>query len=576
MGKSKLGRMIRIKKFHDYEYKRPDLKEIELQFNKLLKEFDEAASFEEQDELLLAINRYRAELDTQFQIAMIRHSIDTRDEFYKAEQDYLDETDPMIQQFTSVYYQSLVNARFRNQLEEKWGKQLFALAEQTLKVFSPEVIEELQLENKLSTEYAQLLASAQIPFQGEDRTLSQLIPFEESQDRSIRKQATAARFQFMAEHEEELDRIFDELVKVRTSIAKKLGYDSFVQLSYDRMNRLGYDAAMVANFRKQVEEHIVPITVKLKQRQQNRIGVDRLMIYDNDYAFKSGNAVPKGNPEWIIEQGRKMYREMSPETNSFFEMMLNNELMDLLSKDGKQGGGYCTSLPDYKVPFIFSNFNGTSGDIDVLTHELGHAFQYYQSKDHPILEYNWGTFETSEIHSMSMEFIAWPWMELFFEDEADKYRFTHMERSLIVLPYIVAVDEFQHLVYESPEVTPEERKQMWLEMEKKYLPYVDYEDFDYLRRGGFWQKQRHIYQSPFYYIDYGLALICALQFWKKMNENGERAWDQYLQLCRAGGTKSFVDLVEDAGLVSPFKDGSVVSVVKDIESWLDSIDDSKL
>ncbi|GAV13459.1 M3 family oligoendopeptidase [Paenibacillus sp. NAIST15-1] len=563
-------------KFSDYTYVRPDAKLIEQQIKQLISSFEAAESFEQQDRIMSDINKLRSEFDTQAQLVSIRHSIDTNDEFYKAEQEYMDEVGPVIQEYITDYYRALVNSKYRAELEAKWGVQLFQLAEKMLKTFSPEIIEDLQLENKLSTEYSQLIASAKVLFEGEERTLAQLTPFELSTDRVMRKRASEAKFGFMSENEAKFDRIYDDLVKVRTKIAKKLGYENYVQLGYDRMCRTDYNAEMVANFRAQVLEHIVPAATKLKERQGNRIGVDQMYYYDESFNFKTGNATPKGDPDWIVQNGAKMYEELSPEMNEFFTFMRENELMDLVSKKGKQSGGYCTFLSEYGAPFIFSNFNGTSGDIDVLTHEAGHAFQVYESRHFEVPEYNWPTYEAAEIHSMSMEFFTWPWMELFFQEDTEKYKFAHLADALLFIPYGVTVDEFQHFVYSNPEATPAERKAAWRDIEKKYLPHRDYEGNDYLERGGFWQKQGHIYQSPFYYIDYTLAQLCAFQFWKRMNEDWKSAWADYLKLCRAGGSQSFTGLVQVAGLISPFEDGCIASVIGDIENWLNGVDDSAL
>ncbi|WP_433940737.1 M3 family oligoendopeptidase [Paenibacillus lautus] len=563
-------------KFSEYRYERPDVKAFEQKFKEQLNAFTSAGTYEEQDEAMTRINKLRSEMDTLSQLVYIRHSIDTNDEFYKAEQDFFDENGPVIQEYITDYYRALVDSKFRAQLEDKWGRQLFQLAELSLKTFSPEIIEDLQQENKLTTEYAKLIASAKIQFEGEERTLSQLIPFQQSTDRDMRKRAMEASSGFMAENEATFDRIYDDLVKVRTKIAKKLGFNNYVELGYARMARTDYNAEMVANFRNQVLEHIVPVASKLKERQQKRIDVDQLLYYDENFSFKSGNATPKGDPDWIVNNGAKMYEELSPETHEFFTFMQENGLMDLVAKKGKQSGGYCTYISEYGAPFIFSNFNGTSGDIDVLTHEAGHAFQVYESRGFEVPEYGFPTYEACEIHSMSMEFFTWPWMDRFFEDEADKYRFDHLASGLIFIPYGVTVDEFQHFVYENPDATPAERKQAWREIERKYLPHRNYDDNAYLEQGGFWHKQGHIFNSPFYYIDYTLAQICAFQFWKKMHEDQSAAWADYLHLCRQGGSKSFTELVKVAGLISPFEDGCVTSVIGSIEAWLDSVDDGAL
>ncbi|MFJ7737058.1 M3 family oligoendopeptidase [Lysinibacillus sp. NPDC097287] len=562
--------------FKDYEYQRPNVEALKEQQLTLIEQFKNAKSVEGQSDLIEKFNALSNDYATMANLVFIRASIDTTDEFYQAERDYFDEVGPELEDVSTEYYKALVASPYRKQLEEKWGQQLFDLAAYQIKAFSPEVIGLMQKENKLVSEYSKLVASAQIDFNGETLTLAQLGPYAESTDREMRKAATEARFGFFSEHEATFDRLYDELVKVRHEMAVKLGYKNYVELGYILMNRIDYDAEMVGKFRDQVRDLIVPVATKLYERQAKRIGISDFKFYDESLNFLSGNATPKGDPEWIVANGKKMYEDLSAETGEFFNFMIDNDLMDLVAKKGKESGGYCTFIENYHAPFIFSNFNGTSGDIDVLTHEAGHAFQVYSSRDIGIPEYLWPTYESCEIHSMSMEFFTWPWMELFFKEDTEKYKFSHLSSGLLFLPYGVAVDEFQHVVYENPEMTPAERKAAWKKIEEKYLPHRDYDGNSYLEAGAIWQRQAHIYASPFYYIDYTLAQICAFQFWKRSREEFEAAWKDYVHLCGLGGSLSFTKLVKEAGLISPFEDGCVESVIGHIENYLDSVDDSKL
>ena len=551
--------------------------ELKAAVTALIEQFKAAETVEAQSEVIEQINKHRNLFSTMANLVYIRASIDTNDEFYQAERDYFDEVGPIAEEIVFEYYKALVSSKFRSELEEKWGSQLFALAENQIKGFSPEVIELMQQENKLVSEYNKLVASAQIEFDGKTLTLAQLGPYGESTDREVRKAARETSANFYAQNEEKFDEIYDKLVKLRHKIATTLGYKNYVELGYINMDRVDYDAEMVSKFRDQVRDFIVPVATKLYERQAKRIGVEgEFKFYDEGLNFLTGNAAPQGSPEWIVENGKKMYEELSPETGEFFNFMIDNDLMDLVAKKGKESGGYCTFIEDYNAPFIFSNFNGTSGDIDVLTHEAGHAFQVYSSRNIGIPEYLWPTMESCEIHSMSMEFFTWPWMELFFKEQTDKYKFTHLGSGLLFLPYGVSVDEFQHVVYENPEMTPAERKAAWKEIEAKYLPHRNYDGHAYLEAGGFWQRQGHIYASPFYYIDYTLAQICAFQFWKRSRENFEEAWKDYVHLCSLGGSLSFTKLVREAGLISPFEQGCVESVIGTIEDYLNSIDDTAL
>ena len=562
--------------FNNYKYEHLDLEKIKGEFSELIDSFEKAENVEGQIEAFDKIIKLRNHIETMQTLVSIRHSIDTNDEFYDKENEYMDEISPILFGFTNDFYRVLVNSKFKNELVEKYGKLLFDLAENTLKVFSNEIIPDAQEENRLSSKYSKLIASAKIDFDGKELNLSQIVPYTQSKDRNVRIEAAKKVAQFFSENQEEFDNIYDSLVKVRTKMAQKMGYKNYVEFGYKQLSRLEYDAKMVEGYRKQVLENIVPLHTELRKRQEKRLGLEKLRFYDEAIKFNSGNADPHGSPEWILNHGKTMYKELSKETDEFFTFMTENNLLDLLSKKGKMSGGYCTYIPEHKAPFIFANFNGTAHDIDVLTHEAGHAFQVYQSRGFDVPEYLWPTYEACEIHSMSMEFLTWPWMKLFFENDTEKYKFIHLSEALLFIPYGVTVDEFQHWVYENPEVTPQERREKWLEIEKKYLPTRDYGEVDELKNGIFWFRQGHIFSSPFYYIDYTLAQVCAFQFWIKSREDSEKAWQDYLNLCKLGGSKSFFELMKSANLKNPFEEGILAAVIPKIKEYLDSVDDMNL
>lgn len=556
--------------FHDFKYERPDFDVQKEKLMTLLEAFKGATDAKGQLAVFGEMNKERSHVSTMSTLASIRHSIDTRDSFYDDENTYWDETGPLYGELDALLYDAMLTSPFRVALESELGTQFFKLIECERRAFSPEIISDLQEENRLSSEYDKLLASARIPFQGELYTLPGLAKFSQDKDRSVREAALTARYHFFTEHEATIDDIYDQLVRVRSEIAKKLGFANFTELGYVRMKRTDYGAADVAKFRKQVLEVIVPVATDIYEKQRERLGLDKLRYFDLLFEFESGNATPKGEPEWILEQGVKMFGALSLETKAFFDFMVEKGLLDLVNKDGKQGGGYCTYINDHKAPFIFSNFNGTSGDIDVLTHEAGHAFQVYRSRHIEIPELAFPTYESCEIHSMSMEFFCWPWLDLFFKEDVEKYKYSHLASAVTFIPYGVLVDEYQHFVYDNPTATKAERKAEWRRLEKQYLPHKDYEGCDFLERGGWWQQQAHIFGMPFYYIDYTLAQICALQFWKRMNSEDAQAWTDYLALCDVGGSQSFLELVKLGHLKSPFEDGCVASVVADIKAWLDT------
>ena len=558
-------------KYSEFPYKRLTVDSQNALMVDWLVRFKDAESAADQITVLEEVDDASREYASYVSIASLNFSRNINDEAAKSEKDYYDSIGPDIQEVYNKLDQAVDASRFKADLSEKWGATFLKKIEMELKTFDPKIMDMLRKETDLRNEYTKLTAGAKIEFDGKSYNLAGLGPFHTHEDRDLRKRSYAARFQWFENNADEFDELYDKLVKLRHEIATTLGYKNFVELGYLRMGRSDYGPDEVANFRKQIVDHVVPIVTRLLEQKKAILGLDHLYFYDG-INFKEGDPKPKGTPEELVSGAQDMYHELSPETGEFFDIMVNEELMDLVNREGKRPGGFCTSFPKYDRPYIFSNFNGTDHDITVLTHEAGHAFQCYSSRNQPLVSYLWPTMESAEIHSMSMEFFTWPWMERFFKEETDRFKYKHIAGSLSFLPYGACVDHFQHWVYENPEATPKDRKNKWLELESIYLPNRDYDDIEFPKSGGIWQGQLHIYQMPFYYIDYTLAQTCAFQFWIKSIENREKAWDDYVRLCKAGGSLSFTGLVELAGLELPFKDGCLKSVVDQVTKWLDEVD----
>ncbi|MGY8783270.1 MAG: M3 family oligoendopeptidase [Fidelibacterota bacterium] len=562
-------------KYHDMHYERIDVSEKRKIMQTWVDEFSKTDQFEEQIKILKDVDQLSREYQTYESIADLNFSRNINDQKAKEEKEYYDQISPDMQEIFNKLDKAINSSPFKEKLTKKWGKTFIEKIELDLKIFDPSIKDLLNKETDLCNEYTKLTAGAKIDFEGKSYNLAGLGPFHSNQDRETRKKSYQARFKWFEHNSNDLDLIYDKLVKVRHQIATTLGYDNFIELGYYRMGRSDYGPKEVSNFRKQIVDHVVPIVGEIQKKKKDILGLDALYFYDG-INFKDGDPTPKGTPEELVKKAQEMYHELSSETGEFFDMMVNEDLMDLVNRDGKRPGGFCTSFPKYDRPYIFSNFNGTDHDITVLTHEAGHAFQCYSSRHQPLVSYLWPTMEAAEIHSMSMEFFTWPWMDKFFKEETERFKYKHISGSLSFLPYGACVDHFQHWVYENVNATPKERNQKWLELESKYSPNRDYDELDFPKSGGIWQGQLHIYQMPFYYIDYTLAQTCAFQFWAKSEENREEAWEDYLRLCKAGGSLSFTKLVDLAKLKSPFDDGCLESVVKNVKNWLESIDVQKL
>lgn len=561
-------------KFQDMPYERPDLAKVKADINALTERLAKASSFEEAEKVFLEKDQLAAHISTLNTLVEIRHSINTLDEFYDKEQQFWNDASPEIEEANDAWSAALLASPFRPEFEAKYGTLIFDKAEQARRCFSPAIMDEMKRENALVQEYEKLIASAQIEFEGGTYTLSQLTPMKHDKDDARRLAAWKAEGSWYKDNQSELDRIYDELVHVRDAMGKKLGYDNYLPLGYDRMERLSYNREDVERFRKAVRTYVVPVANRVFLEQAKRIGRPYpLSFADEGLTFRSGNPLPEGTPDDIVAAARTFYSELSPETKEFFETMLNGQLMDLLSTKGKAAGGYMTEIPDHKVPFIFANFNGTQGDVDVMTHEAGHAFSYYMNTQRVPGSLAMPSSEACEVHSMSMEFLAWPWIEGFFGKDARKYRYAHLAGALTFIPYGTMVDHFQHLMYEQPELTPAERHATWRRLLAIYMPWISVDgDIPFYGDGMGWQRQIHIYEWPLYYIDYCLAQTVALEIWELSQEDFANAWKHYMAYTRQGGTKAFTDLVAGAELVSPFDEACLRSVCEHASKWLESYD----
>ncbi len=561
-------------KFSQMPYERPDLEAMKQEIAGLTGELERADSYEAAMAAFLKQEAWQKKYMTMAELAGIRHSIDTRDAFYDGEKQFWNHAHPELEEYNQQWTMAMLKSPYRKDFEAEYGNLMFLNAEIALKTFSPEIIPELKKENELVQAYEKLLASAQIPFEGKMYTISQISPFKNDADDARRLAAWKAEGQWYKDHQAELDRLYDEMVKLRDTMGRKLGYDGYTQLGYYRMGRNCYTKEDVEKFRKAVVTYLVPVASKIYQTQAKRLGKEYPMSFaDNALEFRSGNPKPFGTPDEILAHGRRFYEELSPETGEFFNKMLDDELLDVLSTEGKEGGGYCTNIPDYEVPFIFANFNGTQGDVEVITHEAGHAFAAYMNRKRIPMEYVWPGMEACEVHSMSMEFFAWPWAEGFFGADTKKFYYSHLSGALTFIPYGTMVDHFQHIVYEKPQMTPKERHQVWKELLGIYMPWMKLDgDIPFYSEGEGWQRQHHIYSMPFYYIDYCLAQTVSLQFWARIQKDPKDAWQHYMAYTKLGGSRVFTELLKEAGLDSPFEDTCLRNVCETASQWLESFD----
>lgn len=559
-------------KFSELPYERPDMEAKRTEMQAIIQRFREAESYAEAREAYLSYDTFMRKLWTLETIVMVRNTMDTTDAFYDAEMSFINREMAQCTPLIKAMTEAILSSPFRGEMEAEYGRELTSKLEIEVKTQSEQIVADLMAQSKLEEDYQRMVAACQTEFMGETVNFYGLLKQMQNPNRDTRRAAYLAWAKLYEEIAPTLDRQYDGLIALRVKMAKTLGFENFTELAYLQRGRADYGAKEVAAFREQVRTTIVPAVHRYRKAQAKRIGVEKLAYYDESFMFPDGNADPVGGEAELLDIAQKMYHALSPEAGAFIDEMLAHGLFDLTTRPGKHLGGYCTSLAEYALPFIFSNFNGTSGDVDVLTHEAGHAFAFYCSaRSQPTLHRMGSTAEVHEIHSMTMEHFTYPWLADFYgEGNAKKAQYAHLCDALSSIPYLVCVDEFQHRVYEKPDMTARERRTVWREIEKTYMPWRDYDGVEFLEEGGFWMQKQHIFLYPFYYIDYALAQVCAFQFYGRMKKDRQAAWTDYLRLCNAGGSRSYFGLLELANLRSPFAEGTVAGATAHVMEELDA------
>ena len=468
------------------------------------------------------------------------------------------ETAPVAVKADATLRKRLLAARARDAVSKKFGKTILGLWE-CAEIGSDPVNVDLDVEaGNLYSDYSKIRGKAEIELDGEKKTLTQLTNMGESPDAGLRKRAFLALASFYREKRLEIDRIYGRLVELRAKAAKNLGLPNYVPLGYKRMSRTDYGPADVARFRDQIEEHVVPVVKALRLQQGGGKPVpawDRAFF--PDYALPPGVVPVAGQ----VAAARKVYAALHPKLAAHFDGMVGRGLVDIENRPGKRPGAFCTSMPDRDEVRIFCNSTGAASDVGTLLHESGHSFQGWESQPIPLCELQWPTLEACEIHSMGMEMLSFPHLEAFFtRQDAQKFRRQRLSKTLTLLPYVACVDAFQHEVYERPEMTPDERATTWARLWKRFMQGEDWSENEE-DAARYWHRQLHIFGMPFYYIDYALAETCALQLWRLGRKDPKDAMKRYLRLCEIGGTRSFLGILAEGGLESPFEKGTLPPLI---------------
>lgn len=401
---------------------------------------------------------------------------------------------------------------------------------------------------ELEQQYQKLMGAMTVNFQGQERTLAQMAPFLEETDRSVRQEAWELSARRRLQDKEDLDDLFDRMMVLRIEIARTAGFDSFVDFAFRQRERFDYGVDDALRFHAAVEQVVVPLARKIQEQHRAELGVSSMRPWDT-------SVDPLGRPplkpfddvEKLAEGSETIFREVDPELGAQFAFLRSRHLLDLANRKGKAPGGYQTTFEDDRLPFIFMNAVGLDGDVRTLLHEGGHAFHTLASRGEPLAAYRESPLEFCEVASMTMELFGAGNLDPFYDKAgADRSNRKLLEGIVLILPWIATVDAFQHWLYTHPGHTRDDRRGAWRSLIERFGGIVDWSDYEEARDHS-WHRQLHIFLYPFYYIEYGIAQLGALQIWRRSLTDRIGAVNDYRHALALGGSRPLPDLFAAAG-----------------------------
>ncbi len=420
---------------------------------------------------------------------------------------------------------------------------------------------------KLDQRYQEICGAMTCEFDGQTRTMPQMGRYLEVTDRATREGAWRAISERRLADADRIDDLFDKMIAHRHQLALNAGYENFRDYQHDRLRRFDYTPADCFAFHESVERLVVPLMRRLDEERREGLGLSPLRPWDMAVDVKGREPLrPFETVEAFVDGTERIFRRMNRELGGMFATLRKPECLDLDSRKGKAPGGYQYNRDRIRQPFIFMNAAGLHRDLVTLLHESGHAFHSILSADEPLLSYRHYPMEFAEVASMSMELLALPFLSEFYDtDEANRARRQQFERSLTILPWIATIDAFQHWLYTNPKHTRDQRRDKWLELDRRFGSAVDWSGLEpYAQRG--WQKQLHLFGVPFYYIEYGIAQIGALQMWVNYRRDAKKAVQRYQAGLALGGSRPLPELWETAGLAFDFGAARMGGLMREIEA----------
>lgn len=407
-------------------------------------------------------------------------------------------------------------------------------------------VEEAELEQR----YQKLVGGWTVRFRGGEYTVQQMARFLEEPDRDLRQEAWEAVVRRRLQDREALDDLFDRLVRLCHGMARNADFPDYRAYAFRSLGRWDYTVEDCLAFHAAVERHVVPLLEALHERRRRRLGVDRLRPWDLEVDPEGRPPLrPFSDGRELARRAAELFARVDPELGEQFRFLTDQGLLDLESRRGKAPGGYQATLDERRWPFIFMNAAGLAADVRTLVHEAGHAFHTLAVREEPLVSYRHAPTEFSEVASMGMEVLSLPHLDVFYPEEADlrRARREFFEDTVRLLPWIATVDAFQHRVYAHPEHSREERAGWWVDTFRRFQRGVDWSGYEEAE-AYLWHRQLHLFVHPFYYVEYGIAQLGALQLWLHAQADYPGTVARYREALALGGSRPLRELFEAAGL----------------------------
>ena len=525
------------------------------------------------EQLLLDRSELDAAASEARAILYINMTCHTDDEAKKhAYLDFVEEVDPQLEKIGFEIDRKITSSPYTGEIDQSRHEVLLRDLGADVELFREENVPLKTEDTKLGQQYSEICGAMMVNFQGEEFTMPQMAKFAEQTDRKVREGAWRASVERRYQDHEKHSAIFDEMISLRDSIGRNAGFDNYRDYMFKVKHRFDYSPTDCEDFHRAAEEVCVPLLRKLNADRAEALGVETLRPWDLAVDIKGRDPLrPFENDVQLVEKTSKLFHRMNPAIGAMFDTLRDGESLDLESRKSKAPGGYQESFDRRRKQFIFMNAAGLQRDLETMVHEAGHAFHSMLCKGEPLLHYRHPPLEFCEVASMSMEMLAYPYLDEFYDAaEVARAKRDHLEGIVKVLPWIATIDAFQHWLYTHPDHSRKQRTECWLDLDERFGSAVNWEGLENFR-AVMWQRQLHLFEVPFYYIEYGIAQLGAMQLWLNSKKNEKNAIEHYTRAMRLGGSRPLPELFEAAGLTFDFGPGIVSRLIEEVQQELDAL-----